>query len=122
MNKYNALLGIGQYEDPEPWLGGSTSTGGTSSGGSVTDKISSWLGLAKEGADIFQTVKSGSGSGVTYVVQPGQQPAPQNNTLKYALIGGGALLAIGAVVLLTRGGEKKLNGVPAPKKSRKRKK
>lgn len=123
MNKYNALLGIGLYEDEQPWLGGSASTSasGTSSGGSVTDKISSWLGLAKEGVGIFQTIKSGSGSDVTYVAQPGQLPAPQNNTMKYALIGGGLALAATAIVLMTRGGKKKLEGVP-PKKARKPKK
>lgn len=121
MNKYNALLGIGQYED-QPWLGEATATGGTSSGGSVTDKISSWLGLAKEGASIFQSVKSGSnGSDVIYNVTP--PPAPQNNTMKYALIGGGLALAATAIVLMTRGGKKKALGeVAGVKKAKKRKK
>lgn len=124
MDKYNTVLGIGAdtYSD-EPWLGTpSGSTTPTSTKKSLTDTLSDWLGLAKEGAGIFQTVKSGSGSSVTYNVASNQPPPASNNTMKYVLIGGGALLAVAAAVLLTTRSKKGVGSIkPATKRSKQKK-
>lgn len=132
MNKYSTVLGLGQdnYAD-QPWLGTSdaaTATTTTTEKKPLTEKISDWLNLAKEGANVFQTVKQDGSSSPTYVLPNTPPPAP-NNTMKYALIAGGAALAIGAVVLLTRGSKKKSLGdvgavgaTKAKPKRRKRKK
>jgi hypothetical protein len=118
----NAVLGVVDDYSDEPWFGDAPATTTTADAPqkSLTDKLADWLGLAKQGAEVFQTATSKSDGTVTYV--PTQAPVgDQNNTLKYVLIGGGAALAITtAAVLIARNGRKKkaLGSVKERKKGR----
>jgi hypothetical protein len=80
-----------------------TTTSQPATTGGWLDKI---LGAGQKAADIYSTVK-GSGSSQSTTLPSTinvNTPAPvaQDNTMKYVLIGGGVLLAVGIVYAVSK--------------------
>lgn len=110
MRRINSLglIKVDNYAD-EPWLGGGTGTGTTTPTTpvkqSLTDTLKDIFGVAKEGAEVYNTIKSGSTGTTDMFPTSTPPPPPQENTsgklLKYGLYAAGAgLLAWGGYQLL----------------------
>lgn len=84
-----------------------TTTTTTTTKPTLADKVSSWLDIGKEAAEIYTTVKNPQ-TGIqqspgSYTPPP---PPAQTNTLKYVLIGG-AVLAAGFGIYAVLNSDKK---------------